>query len=77
MVSIYLGKVVAALIPVNTGVKVIDDFVMLELPMCVAPAAVFVEPEYGILFRNYLFFDLINHSIVRGERSGILPPGGR
>jgi hypothetical protein len=45
--------------------------------MCVTPAAVFVEPEYGILFRNYIFFDLIWHSIVRGERSGIMPLGSR
>ena len=76
-VSIYLGQVVAVLIPFDTGVKVIDDFVMLELPMVVMPAAVLVEPEYGILFGNQFFFDLICHLIVRCVRSGTVSPGGR
>jgi hypothetical protein len=61
-ISIYLGKIVTALIPFDTGVKVIDDFLMLEFPICITPTAVLVEPEYGILFGNYFFFDLIHHS---------------
>ena len=64
-ISIYLGQVVAVLIPLDTGVKVINDFVMLELSMGVMPAAVLVEPENGILFGNHVFFDLFCHLIVR------------
>ena len=76
-ISIYLGEIIAVLIPFDAGVKVLDDFVMLELPMRVAPAAVLVEPENGILFGNHVFFDLICHLIVRCVRSGNGSPGGR
>ena len=62
IVFMRLVQMVAFAVPLNAGMKIIDDFLMLEFPIFIAPATMLVEPEYGILFGNYIFFDLIHHS---------------
>ena len=44
-----LVQVVALLVPLNAGIKVIDDFFMPELTIGVVPAAISVQSENSFI----------------------------
>ena len=55
-------------VPFDAGVEVLDDFFVLKLTVFIVPAAVFIEPEYSLRFRNDNLFDFFGQSILRGDR---------
>ena len=54
-----LVQVIALLVPFNAGMKVIDDFFMLELTIGVVPAAISVEPENSLIRRDLNCFNYV------------------
>jgi hypothetical protein len=49
IVFMSLVQVVALVVPLNAGMKIIDDFFMPELTIAVVPAAICVQPENSLV----------------------------
>lgn len=60
-VFVLLEKKITVFVFVDRGVKIVYNFLMLKFSMLIVPAAVFIEPEYGLIFWDDDFGSLFVH----------------
>ena len=57
----FLEKVIPLFVFLYLGMEIVDDLFVLKFAVRVAPAPVFIEPEYRPFFRDDYFRPLFLH----------------